>query len=147
MGYVRYSVRPEKAVDLQLCLGQENLCHRAGLYLPDLEVGGVGSGHYGVEITVPVAALKAAEKESEMLPIVATAYSEAVLYRLDLNTALDVPWRENLVEGLPEAEGTVANRDLGCDGEAAALHIDQPACEFRFNPATHSDLKPAGILT
>ena len=52
---------------------------------------------------------------------------------------------QDLVEGLPEAEGAVADRDLGRDGEAAPLHVDQ-----QLPPALgafpHADLKPDQFL-
>ena len=52
---------------------------------------------------------------------------------------------QNLVERLLETEGAVAHRDLGRDGEAAPLHVDQ-----QFPPALgafpHADLKPDQFL-
>ena len=52
---------------------------------------------------------------------------------------------EDLVERLPEAERPVADRDLGRDGQAAPLHLDQ-----QFAPAlgafAHADLEADQFL-
>ena len=93
MGWVRDIANPEKAVGLQLCLGARKISvHRADQHRPDLEAEGVGSGRYGFAITVPASALAIAEKDGELITIVATGYAEAILCRLDLNTTLDVPF-------------------------------------------------------
>ena len=92
MGWVRDSAHPDRAVNLQLCLGSRRISsHRADQYRPDLEAEGVGSGRYGFEITVSASAMEVAENDGEMLTIVAMNYSDAILCRVDLNVALDVP--------------------------------------------------------
>ena len=92
MGWVRDSVHPDRAVNLQLCLGSRRIsAQRADQHRPDLEAEGLGSGCYGFKISVPAFTMEAAENDGEMLTIVAMGYSEAILYRIDLNIALDMP--------------------------------------------------------
>ena len=93
MGWVRDGAHPDRAVNLQLCLGSRPISsYRADQHRPDLEAEGVGSGRYGFEIIVPAPAMAVAEKDGEVFTIVAIGYSDTVLCQIDLNIALDVPY-------------------------------------------------------
>ena len=48
---------------------------------------------------------------------------------------------KNLVDGFPEPEGTVADRDLGSNGEATALNVDQKLAPA-LGAFPHANLKP-----
>ena len=60
-------------------------------------------------------------------------------------TALMASARINLVERLPEAECTVADRDLGRDGEPAPFHLDQELTPA-LSALTDADLEAHQLL-